>query len=607
MLISDAGKILRLDMKTWLFGSGGSLSIFSAVDIYHKLADPIQSNKSHLMKSKQLDHDWQRLPPASIYLTDRIVQLASTVLVRCGQNLVTVGGDCGCVKLRTFTTALRLRMPHKGMMQLPTSETTEPLSTEMEPMTPTQDTGGDINHETKLKKELGLLEGVAIILGIIIGSGIFISPKGVLEETGSVGMSLVVWIMCGLLSMVGALCYAELGTSIPKSGGDYAYINTAFGSLPSFLFLWDANLIFVPTTNAIMGLTFAKYVIQPFFPGCEMPEAAIRLIAALAICFLTFINCWNVRLTTKLQDLFMITKVGALLIIILAGMVYLCMGHTSNFDNAFKGTSTEPGQIAVSFYSGIFSYAGWNYLNFMTEELQNPFVNLPRAIYISLPLVTLVYVLANIGYLAVLSPTDMLASDAIAVTFADRLMSSGNWVMPLLVALSAFGGLSVHIMTSSRLCFVGARQGHFPDCLSLINTKCSTPMSSLVFLGVLSLVYLCTTDIYMLIEYSSFVESMFILCSIAGLLYLRWKCPDMERPIKINIIIPIMFLLICGFLVFLPLYVRPFEVGMGLLITASGIPVYFLFIYINKPPVIKRVLRNLTVTTQNLFMSVKGD
>ncbi|KAK4302863.1 hypothetical protein Pmani_025088 [Petrolisthes manimaculis] len=492
-------------------------------------------------------------------------------------------------------------------MQLPTSETTEPLSTEMEPMTPTQDTGGDINQGTKLKKELGLLEGVAIILGIIIGSGIFISPKGVLEETGSVGMSLVVWIMCGLLSMVGALCYAELGTSIPKSGGDYAYINTAFGSLPSFLFLWDANLIFVPTTNAIMGLTFAKYVIQPFFPGCEMPEAAIRLIAALAICFLTFINCWNVRLTTKLQDFFMVTKIGALLIIILAGMVYLCMGHTSNFDNAFKGTSTEPGQIAVSFYSGIFSYAGWNYLNFMTEELQNPFVNLPRAIYISLPLVTLVYVLANIGYLAVLTPTDMLASDAIATTFADRLVSSGNWVMPLLVALSAFGGLSVHIMTSSRLCFVGARQGHFPDCLSLISTKCNTPMSSLVFLGVLSLVYLCTTDIYMLIEYSSFVESMFILCSIAGLLYLRWKCPDMERPIKINIIIPILFLLICGFLVFLPLYVRPFEVGMGLLITASGIPVYFLFIYINKPPAIKRVLRNLTVTTQNLFMSVKGD
>nr|XP_053655921.1 Y+L amino acid transporter 2-like [Cherax quadricarinatus] len=500
-------------------------------------------------------------------------------------------------------------MPQKRIGVLAASDTTEPLTAELEPMNPQEDdVYKDTEGKIELKKELGLLEGVAIILGIIIGSGIFISPKGVLQETGSVGMSLVVWVLCGMLSMVGALCYAELGTSIPKSGGDYAYINTAFGSLPSFLFLWDANLIFVPTTNAIMGLTFAKYVIQPFFPNCDMPDSSVRLIAALAISFLTFINCWNVRVTTKLQDVFMVTKIGALLIVIVAGMVHLFMGNTQNFDNAFEGTSTEPGQIAVSFYSGIFSYAGWNYLNFMTEELQNPFVNLPRAIYISLPLVTLVYVLANIAYLAVLTPTAMLASDAIAVTFADKLLAQGSWIMPILVALSAFGGLSVHIMTSSRLCFVGARQGHFPDCLALINCKCNTPTTSLVFLGLLSLVYLCTTNIYSLIEYASFVESMFILCSIAGLLFLRWRQPDMKRPIKINIIIPIIFLLICGFLVFLPLYVRPLEVGMGILITASGIPAYFLFIYWqNKPQFVKRALESLTIGIQQLFFSVKGD
>ncbi|XP_063841152.1 Y+L amino acid transporter 2-like isoform X1 [Scylla paramamosain] len=445
-------------------------------------------------------------------------------------------------------------MPAK---RVPTSDTTEALTAELEPMTPKEErppgeVGEDETQKTQLKKELGLLEGVAIILGIIVGSGIFISPKGVLRETGSVGMSLVVWVMCGLMSLVGALCYAELGTSIPKSCGDYAYINAGFGSLPAFLFLWAANLIFVPTTNAIMALAFAKYVVQPFFPNCDLPDDAVRLIAALSICFLTALNCWNVRVTTKLQDFFMVTKIGALLIVIIAGIVHLCMGNTGNFYNSFQGTSTEPGEIAVS-YSGIFSYAGWNYLNFMTEELKNPFVNLPRAIYISLPLVTLVYVMANVAYLAVLSPVDMLASDAIAVTFADRLMGSSSWVMPLLVALSAFGGLSVHIMTSSRLCFVGARQGHFPDNLALINCKCNTPMSSLIFLGLLSLVYLSTTDIYRLIDYTSFVESSFILCSITSLLYMRWKYPDMERPIKVNVIVPIAFLLVCGFLVFLPL------------------------------------------------------
>ncbi|MCL4126573.1 UNVERIFIED_CONTAM: hypothetical protein GTU68_066987 [Idotea baltica] len=460
-----------------------------------------------------------------------------------------------------------------------------------------------------MKRELGLLEGCAIILGIIIGSGICRSPKGVLANTGSPGLSLIVWIACGVLSMIGALCYAELGTSIPKSGGDYAYINEAFGSLPSFLFLWDANLIFVPTTNAIMVSRFANYVIQPFFPGCPMPDSAVRLIAALSICFLTLINCWNVRVTTKVQDVFMVTKIGALLIVIIAGIVTMCKGNTENFNNAFEGTTEVPGEIAASFYNGIFSYAGWNYLNFMTEELKNPFQNLPRAIYISLPLVTAVYVLANIAYLAVLSPVEMLASNAIAVTFANKVMGpTASWIMPILVSLSAFGGLSVHIMTSSRLCFVGARQGHFPDCLAMINVNCNTPMPSLIFLCLLSLAYLCTTDIYLLIEYSSFVESLFILMSIASLLYMRMKNPDMKRPIKVNIIVPIVFLMICGFLVFLPIYVRPFEVGMGLAITATGIPAYYLFIFWKKKPqVVLNMLESITKFVQIVTTSVRED
>lgn len=487
-------------------------------------------------------------------------------------------------------------MPASAM---PESETTEPLT----------GAGGEAPPEkVKMKKELGLLEGVAIILGIIIGSGIFVSPKGVLATTGSVGLSLVVWVVCGLLSMIGALCYAELGTSIPRSGGDYAYINEGFGSLPSFLFLWDANLIFVPTTNAIMSLTFAKYVVQPIFPGCDMPEDAIRLIAAMGICFLTFINCWNVRITTKLQDIFMVTKVAALVIVVVAGMTHLALGNTQNFSKPWEGTTTEPGQIAVSFYNGIYSYAGWNYLNFMTEELKDPYKNLPRAIFISLPLVTVVYVLANVAYLAVLTPAEMMASDAIAVTFGNQMLGYFSFLMPIFVALSAFGGLSVHIMTSSRLCFVGARQGHFPDFLALVNYKCHTPATSLIFLGLLSLAYLSTTDIYSLIEYASFVESMFILISISSMLYMRWKRPDLERPIKINILIPIVFLVICGFLVFLPIYVRPLEVGMGLGITATGIPAYYLLVaWKTKPMWFRRFSEKLTRGIQILSLSVKED
>ncbi|CAG2061723.1 unnamed protein product, partial [Timema podura] len=130
---------------------------------------------------------------------------------------------------------------------------------------------------------------------------------------------------------------------------------------------------------------------------------------------MTFMNCYNIKQTSKMQNIFMFTKILALVIIIIAGLSYLLMGNTSNFENAFEGGSTDPGKIAVAIYSGLFSYSGWNCLNYVTEELRNSYVNLPRAIYISLPLVTLIYVFANVAYLAVLTPMAMKASNAIAV------------------------------------------------------------------------------------------------------------------------------------------------------------------------------------------------
>ncbi|XP_022919716.2 Y+L amino acid transporter 2 [Onthophagus taurus] len=462
--------------------------------------------------------------------------------------------------------------------------------------------------EVKLKKELGLLEGVAIILGIIFGSGIFISPKGVIKEVDSIGFSLVVWVMCGFLSMIGALCYAELGTMIPKSGGDYAYIYDSFGPLPAFLYLWAANVIFVPTTNAIMGLTFAKYVIQPFFGPCDLPDTSATLIAAVTICFLTFLNGYNVKVTTKMQNVFMFSKVGALVLVILMGVVWMSMGNVENFENAFEGTTTNPGKIATAFYSGIFSYSGWNYLNFMTEELKNPFVNLPRAIYISIPLVTLIYVLANMAYLSVLTPIQMMSSDAIAVTFGDKIMGNFAWIIPVLVAISAFGGLSVHVMASSRMLFVGARNGHFPALLSHINVKNFTPLPSLIFLNILSLFMLVSSDIHALITYCTIVESFFVMLSVAGLLYLRWKRPELSRPIRVNIIIPIVFVLICLFLIVLPCVEAPKEVGMGVLLTLSGIPFYYFGVkWTEKPEWFQNCLGKITIVSQKVFLAAHED
>ncbi|XP_030370237.1 large neutral amino acids transporter small subunit 1 [Scaptodrosophila lebanonensis] len=460
-----------------------------------------------------------------------------------------------------------------------------------------------------MKKQLGLLEGVAIILGIIFGSGIFVSPKGVIAEVGAVGTSLVIWVLCGVLSMIGALCYAELGTAIPKSGGDYAYIYEAYGSLPAFLYLWDAMMIFVPTTNAIMGLTFASYVLQPFFDGaCEIPKIALQLLAAITICFLTYLNSFYMQVTTKMQNIIMFTKVSALVLIILVGLVYMLLGNVENFNKPFEDTETDPGKLSLAFYSGIFSYAGWNYLNFMTEELRDPYRNLPRAIYISLPLVTGIYVLANMAYLAVLSPPEMIASKAIAVTFGNKVLGGFSLIIPIMVAISAFGGLSVHIMTSSRMCFVGARNGHMPSVLSHISVRSYTPLPSLAFLCLLSIVMLVVSDVYVLITYSSIVESFFIMLSVSAVLYFRYTRPGMERPIKVSLWIPAVFVVVCAFLVVVPIYVAPYEVGMGVLITLIGIPFYYVgVVWQNKPKWVQHAIDNMTFTCQKLFMSAREE
>ncbi|XP_047488168.1 Y+L amino acid transporter 2-like [Penaeus chinensis] len=436
------------------------------------------------------------------------------------------------------------------------------------------------NESLKLRKELGLIDGVGIIVGIIIGSGIFVSPQGVIRFSGSVGMSLVVWGVSGVLSMVGALCYAELGTMIPKSGGDYAYIHEAFGSLPAFLFMWMALLIILPTSNTVMALTFAKYIIKPAFLMCDgIPDVPVRLIAAVIVCFLTWVNCTNVKWATKVQGVFTAAKIMALLIIIVAGIYQLCNGHVENYQDAFEDTNWSITSVCTAFYQGLFSFAGWNCLNFVVEELKDPFKTLPRAILISMPIVTLIYFLTNMAYFVVLEPDEVLASEAVALSFAGRALGVLNWVMPIFVALSTFGSLNGCIFACSRLFFVGAREGHLPQALALINVHTITPVPALVFLGFMTLCMLVTSDTLVLINYVSFTESLFVFLSIAALLWMRYKDPHRHRPIKIWIGIPIVFFFICLFLVVFPIVERPVELGIASGIFFAGVPVYYLCVH----------------------------
>ena len=282
------------------------------------------------------------------------------------------------------------------------------------------------SSKIELKAKVTLVNACSIIVGTIIGSGIFISPVGVFKEVPSIGLSLIVWTIGGIFSTIGALCYAELGTTITKSGGDYAYIKEFFGDLPAFLRLWIALVIIRPTSQAAIAITFANYLVQPLFPDCSelMPDSAIRLFAAVCVILLSLVNCVSVRAATRVQDVFTAAKLAALAMIIIAGIVLIFQGNTTYISPAaaFKGyEEIKIGGVILAFYSSLYAYGGWNYLNFITEEMQNPHKNLPRAIIISLPLVTFIYVMANLAYFTVLSPREFLASNAVAVLWGDKV------------------------------------------------------------------------------------------------------------------------------------------------------------------------------------------
>ncbi|XP_069691973.1 large neutral amino acids transporter small subunit 1 isoform X2 [Periplaneta americana] len=465
----------------------------------------------------------------------------------------------------------------------------------------------DTEGKVTLQRKITLQNGVAIIVGSIIGSGIFVSPTGVYIQTKSVGVSLAVWLASGLFSTVGALCYSELGTCILRSGSDYAYIREAFGSLPAFLQIWVSLLVITPTTQAIVSLTFAQYAVKPFFQDCAPPDSAVRLLAATCLCLLTAVNCISVRWAMRIQGVFTAAKLLALVAIVIAGIVHISGGNTSYFNEPFEGDYSA-GSIAVAFYSGLFAFGGWNFLNFVTEELQDPYRNLPRAIWIAMPIVTLIYFTANLAYFAVVSGDEMLASPAVAVTFGNKMFGTLRWAVPVFVALSTFGGVNGILFTSARLFLAGAQEGHLPPFFSFIHIRKFTPVPSLLFTCLMSLVMLCSSDVFQLINYFSLVLWLSVAASIVGLLYLRYSRPDMPRPIRVHLALPISFLLCCLFLVSIPAIAEPINTVIGLGITLTGVPVYYIFIKSkNKSETYGRVLNNITSALQTLLEVVSPE
>jgi len=437
----------------------------------------------------------------------------------------------------------------------------------------------------KMKRSIGWLTGSNIIISSMIGSGIFISPQGVITKSGSVGASLLVWLGAGILATFGAMCYAEVGAMIPKSGGEFPIIKEAYGAYPAFLFAWTSCIVLRPSALAILSITFAKYFLAPFFSiGCPPPPVAEKLTAIAIILIVVYINCSSVKLSTGFLNVFSVGKLISLVIIVCGGVYMLVSGNTDSFSDPFSKIQPDstlgPQELVLAFYQGLWAYDGWNQLNCILEELKEPEKSLPKSIGAAMVVVTSLYLLTNVAYLSAMSPIELIDSVAVGFTFGEEVLGVMKWIIPVAVSWSVLGAGLGSCFAAGRISFVAARDREFPQILSMIHIKNLTPAPAVILNGLLGILMVIPNDFNSLVGYFSFCMWIFHFGTCSALLYFRYQRPNAHRPIKVNIIFPVVVCLSALCLIFVPLFDNPkIEYLYAALFVFSGTFFYFPLYY----------------------------
>ncbi|XP_071512064.1 cystine/glutamate transporter-like [Diadema antillarum] len=460
------------------------------------------------------------------------------------------------------------------------------------------------DDSVRLSRQVTLLDSISLIVGVIIGSGIFISPTSVLAYSGGIGWALLIWVFCGILSILGALTYAELGTTFSVSGGDFSFLLEVYGTIPAFLNAFSF-LVLRCASLSVVSLTFAANILLIFYSDCPVPEASTRLVAMVMLGGMVFSNSISVPGSRFINVLMTIAKLLALVAIIIAGMIKLAQGNSLRFRNAFDPSEFNFRSFPLAIYSGLFAYSGWRYLLIVTEEIIDPSRTIPKAVVISMTIVTTVYLLVNVAYFTVLSAEEVLSSTSVAQEFGQHVFGSFSWTMSLGVALSCLGSVNGTIFSFSRFLLVASREGMMPSIASMIHVDRKTPLPAAVVMMPICVLMIMSSDVYSLINFLSITTWITVAATCSIVPYIRWKRPELERPFKVPLVIPVVFFLCCMFIVVMSLYSSPVDCGIGLAIFFGGIPVYYIFVWWeNKPIWFNQGMDRATIFLQQLLCVV---
>ncbi|KAJ8489709.1 hypothetical protein ONZ51_g2754 [Trametes cubensis] len=450
-------------------------------------------------------------------------------------------------------------------------------------------------HPEAHEKRLGLVNekaetssGIALIVGLQIGSGIFSSPGVVVANTQSVGASLSVWVAAGVLGWTGASSFAELGSSIPVNGGAQAYLQYSYGPLVSYLFAWTAISALKPGRSLRPPASMGNLTVWPqegtltraeVSPD-DIPQWATKLTAVAAVVVVSIICVATPTLGTRAAVVFTTVKIVALISITVLGLVQLARGRasTSFTEPLFEHSSTSPSAYALALYSGLWAFDGWDQANYVGGEMKNPEKNIPRAIHSSMALVMVLFVLANVAYFAVLDKATVGLSNTVALDFGRALFGPvGGAVFAAMVAFSCFGALNGSFFTSSRLIYVAGKEGYLPALFGRHNSLLRTPLNAMCLNAALTITFILIGGGFRsLINFAVVASWAFYFLTVLGLVILRVKEPMLHRPYKTWIITPLVFCAVCIFLLCMPIIAAPLEAIAVLGFVLAGIPLYYI-------------------------------
>ena len=445
-------------------------------------------------------------------------------------------------------------------------------------------------------KGLGLVSATTLVMGSMIGSGIFIVSADIARQVNSPGLMMLTWVITAVLTLIAALSYGELAAAMPHAGGQYVYLRESFGPMSGFLYGWTLFLVIQTGTIAAVAVAFAKFsgVFVPWISAQNWLIAGPRfglntqqLVAIAVLVLLTWSNTRGIRTGAAIQNVFTFAKTGALLGLVGFG---LWLGRnteavTRNFgsfwDNA-DWTFNTIRLVGVAMVGALFSSDAWNNVTFTAGEVRNPRRNLPLSLALGVGVVSLLYIASNLVYLNVL-PLEAIQhapEDRVATAAAARMLGPlAVQLMAAAIMVSTFGCANGMILAGARVYYAMARDGLFFRRAGTLDPRRHTPVFALVIQCAWAALLTMSGSYSELLDYVIFAVVLFYILTIAGLFVLRRTRPDMDRPYRAfgYPLLPAAYIVIAGAIEVLLLLYKPSYTWPGLIIVLLGVPVYFLW------------------------------